>query len=179
MKCPKCGKNMSHDAHNNFCLFCGYLGDGKFISKNEKLQQCSDVEIYLGKRYDNVLHNETNVLIFFLGPLYFCYRKHLILGLLFFFLDVLVYYLVLIFSKDPIILLFTFLFLRVIYMTGANTLYLKLCNIKVKNIKSKFGNNYLDELRKRSDNTCSILYIFLSISIVLSFFFIMFLIKKN
>ena len=54
MKCPKCGKPMTR----SFCLYCGYMENGNTITKAEKNPSATDIEIYLGDRFDTICHNE-------------------------------------------------------------------------------------------------------------------------
>ena len=85
MKCPKCGKPMT----KAFCLYCGYMENGNTITKAEKNPSATDIEIYLGDRFDNICHNENTFLIFFLGPFYFCFNRLLFLGIFCAIIDIL------------------------------------------------------------------------------------------
>lgn len=183
MKCPKCGRKMIHDQKHTFCLFCGYMDDGTIIKGKSEESKVSDVEIYLGKKYDKIYRNDTNLIIFLLGPFYFCYLKHLFLGVFCFFLNILIYYFVGSFTYQYRFLFFiaTFLFLRVIYMTIANMIYLKLCDRKMKKIKLTSSDNYLDELRQLSDHTCSfwnVIWGILIIILIITFVFLIYMITK-
>ena len=67
MKCPKCGKPINQKANKSFyCLFCGYMENGNTITKTKKNISASDLEIYLGDRFDKVYRNENMFTIFLL-----------------------------------------------------------------------------------------------------------------
>ena len=75
MKCTNCGQEM-HE--RNFCIFCGYMKNGNFISKKRK-ETLEDLERYLDKDYQKVLRNETYVATFLGATIFmlqkvFCYR---------------------------------------------------------------------------------------------------------
>ena len=54
MKCPNCGKDMLKSNNHVFCSHCGYLDDGKQIHGYQDTQ-ASDLEIYLGNDYDDIV----------------------------------------------------------------------------------------------------------------------------
>ena len=76
-KCPNCGKKLTRD----FCMHCGYMTSGIFIDV-KKPKKITDIEVYLDNRYDKMNRNKNSFVPFFLGPLYFCYNKFLLAGLL-------------------------------------------------------------------------------------------------
>ena len=84
MKCPKCGKPINQKANKSFyCLYCGYMENGNTITKTKKNISASDLEIYLGDRFDKVYRNENMFTIFLLGPFSFCFNRLLFLRLSF------------------------------------------------------------------------------------------------
>lgn len=183
MKCPNCGRNMVQDHQHTFCLFCGYMDQGVQIKRNTEIP-ASDVEIYLGQHYDDIYRNRTNYIIFFLGPFYFCYRKYILLGVCFFFLDLILYsFSLLCFPEYSFfVLCFVFFILRIAYMSCANILILKLAEKKVRRIRKKYGEQYLEELRRLSDHSSSSFFqlvIGIGIILLVLFFIFLFIWKKN
>lgn len=166
-KCPMCGKPLKR----NFCMHCGYMTNGVFIGKNKPIG-ISDIEIYLGKRFDKILRNKNSAVAFFLGPFYFCYNRFLFFGLLAMIFDFLFCQLaVLIFYKNSALTrILSFIILRVGYATYANMIYLWLCGIKVKNIKNKYKDKYIDYLRQHDEMTTSFIMVILAVVIVATVF---------
>lgn len=166
--CPKCGKAM----HSFWCLHCGYMVNGKVITKQEKNPSASDLEIYLGERFQSVCYNENTLLIFFIGPFYFCLNRFVLLGVLCAGLDLIVYLFMLQWLGTFKFLLF-FVLVRIIYMTVSNMVYMKLLTKRIEKIKHNNPDNYLDILRANNDKTMNLgdliagAFIFLCISIVI------------
>ena len=131
MKCPNCGRKMLSDHTHTFCIHCGYMENGTFIKKKED-SYVSDVEIYLGNEYEVIYYNNNNYLTLLLGPFYFCYRNYFWLGILGFIFNLFCYFLT--YCTFPKFFFLTFLLLRILYMTAANILYLKLLEKKVETI---------------------------------------------
>lgn len=166
-RCPKCNMPLQR----NYCLHCGYMTNGVFIGKN-KPKGISDVEMYLGERYDKINRNENSALAFFLGPFYFCYNRFLFFGIFCMVFDFLFCQLaLLIFYKyTSLTRIFSFLFLRIGYASCANMIYLWLCGIKVKFIKEKYKDKYVDYLRKHDEDTTSFIFVILALVIVVTIF---------
>lgn len=153
----------------SFCIFCGYMKNGSFISK-EKKESLSDLEIYLGEDYNKVLRNETYFSTFLLGPLYLCYRKSLLEGILLEILNVILLILVSSFLLPfgllgKLGLFFYFLFSKFIWMTIDNMIYLSLLERKIKKLKEKYKNEYKKKLENME--TKSILSFFIAILLYL------------
>lgn len=144
MICPKCGKKMKKDQSNHFCIFCGYLENGNIVCKNKEELPASDLEIYFGKYYDQFYRNQNTALIFFLGPLYFCYLRHFFMSLVLIPINFLFYFFCFFcFPQFPIITFpVSFLILRIFYMTISNMIYLKLTQRKLDKQKKKDPANY-------------------------------------
>lgn len=163
MKCPKCGFQMKR----NYCMHCGFMKNGRIITKEGTNPKALDAEIYLGERFDTICHNDNTRLIFLLGPFYFCYNKLFFLGVSCVLLDFLI---VMAFSYMPIEfgflkLIFAFLTDRVIYMTFSNIIYLKILNKRIEKLKKKYPDNYTEILQSKSDSTKSIPLLILGVLI--------------
>lgn len=152
MKCPNCNV----DLIDNCCLRCGYLSNGNYIKKNNiEKDKFEDQRLY-NKDFDNMYRNNKYHINFLLGPLCFSYRGHFILGILFVYLDYLLFmFLGPIFSKIGKIsifiyfLAFLYLFInRTIYAGFSNSLCLFIDNIRIKEIKRKYKENYKIKLEK-------------------------------
>ncbi len=160
-KCPVCSKNLK----GNYCMYCGYLPSGAFIGKNEPTS-ISDIEIYLGEKYDIINRNKNTGLIFILGPLYFIYSKCPIAGLIGILLDILIFPLT---SLLGINALLTLLLIRIMHTAVDNMIYLWLCEKKIKIIKKKYNDNYKEILRANDHNTTSILSLIIALLIIVLF----------
>ena len=55
--CPKCGRPM----HSFWCLHCGYMVNGEVITKESKNPSASDLEIYLGDRFEEWVVKNSNI----------------------------------------------------------------------------------------------------------------------
>lgn len=174
-KCPNCGKPLQR----NYCLHCGYMDNGVFIGKNTT-QSISDVEIYLGRRYDKINRNKNAFLVFILGPFYFCYNRFLFFGLFLILVDFLVCSLLcLLFSSIFIRPFLIFILWRIMYVAAGNIIYLELCKIKVNIIKKIHPNDYEVLLRKKSENTTSIIMLALAILIIVTVFLLILELIRN
>lgn len=163
MKCPKCGKPMTRF----YCLHCGYMRNGKMISKFESNPSASDLEIYLGERFDKIYRNENTWVVFLLGPFYFCLNKLVALGVFCFIIDLILYRLFLLVctSFEFLKFIFFFLFIRVCYMTCANMIYMRFLKKKIEQIKLKNPDNYLDVLREENGKSTNLWYLALGMII--------------
>ena len=185
MKCPKCGKPiMKKESKSFYCLYCGYMENGNTITKTKKNNSASDIEIYLGDRFDKVYRNENMFTIFLLGPFYFCFNRLLFMGVFCAILDVLFYYFyITIFTLSMFKLLLLFIIVRVLYMTCANMIYMKVYSKKIEKIKLKNPNNYLDILRDCNGKTTSfgmlIVGLLIFVAIVLLYFYMYVYLLKN
>ena len=173
-KCPNCRKRLTR----NFCMHCGYMTSGIFIDV-KKPQSITDLEIYLGDRYDKLNRNKNSFVTFLLGPLYFYYNKFLLAGLLAMFFDLLfckvMFFL---FYETFFNLLFSLFTLRFIYATVANMICLWLFKLKIKLMKKIYQDNYLDYLKKYSKDTTSLLFVILGIAFVVTIF-VLYIESKN
>lgn len=165
-KCPNCGKRLTR----NFCMHCGYMTSGIFIDV-KKPKSITDIEVYLDERYDKMNRNKNSFVAFLLGPLYFCYNKFLLAGLLAMLFDLLFCKLAfLIFYETFFTLLFSLLTLRFIYATVANMICLWLFKIKIKLMKKIYKDKYFDYLKKYSKDTTSFLFVILGLAFVATVF---------
>lgn len=177
MKCPKCGKVMSKDLAHTFCTHCGYLDAGEQIHGYTE-EKNSDLEIYLGKDFDKIWRNTNWLSSLILGPLYLCYRGFVLLGLIlmpleWMFWSVFAHS----FSTFYYILLFLAIAItRVFFMTTNNMICIYFYNRRIKKIKKKYPDTYLEELRKNNGHVNSYMSLFLAVLLfvlfVISFIFI-------
>ncbi len=185
MKCPKCGKPIKQKANKSFyCLYCGYMENGNTITKTKKNISASDLEIYLGDRFDKVYRNENMFTIFLLGPFYFCFNRLLFLGVFCAIINALFYYFwITTFTLSLFKILLLFIIVRILYMTCANMIYMKVYSKKIEKIKLKNPDNYLDILRDSNGKTTSFgmlvlgFLIFVAI-VLLCFYMYVYLLKK-
>ena len=145
MECPNCGKKMT----NNFCMFCGYILNGNYITKNNP--KISDIEKVFGDEYNMIVHNDNKLIVFLLGPLYFGYRNYFFLGLILEILNITSYFILYnIFYKitnigpftfAPVFILFYFLLNKFFWVIISNPVYIFLMNAKINKIKNIYKMN--------------------------------------
>ena len=176
MKCPRCGNNMSKDSEHTFCTHCGYLDNGEQIHGYEE-HQVSDLEIYLGNTYDTIVRGNNTKTCFLLGPLYLWIRGFIIIGFLLQILEIYIWYLIVQFGENIILIFLGILITRTIAMISYNPLCVCLYRIKIKVIKKKYPTSYLEYLRKNTHNSISglgILLILLFIITLIVCFYILY-----
>lgn len=161
-RCPNCNRILK----NNWCMHCGYMLNGEIIRK--KPTEVSDIEIYLGDRYDKINRNKNAFLPFILGPFYFCYNYFLVFGLLFTFVEFFVCrVLITLFQSVFVNKLMIFIIWRIFFCAIGNIIYLWLCEQKIKVIKKIYKENYKEVLVKKSKHTHNILMVPLSIGLLI------------
>ena len=75
MICPRC--NIELD--KGICLKCGYMDNGEQIEQFKKESKYDNIRIY-NEEFDEMNTNQKRYLNLILGPLYFSYRNHLLIG---------------------------------------------------------------------------------------------------
>lgn len=173
--CPKCGRPM----HSFWCLHCGYMVNGKVITKESKNPNASDLEIYLGDRFDTVCYNENKLFVFLTGPFYFCFNRFNLLGICAAIGDFLLYALAYYFGGINFKLLVLFILMRIIYVTVANMVYMKVLSKRIEKIKKENPDNYLGILRDANGKTVSLLDLVVSALILAVIFFVAFIILRR
>ena len=175
MRCPRCGKDMSTSKSHVFCTHCGYLDNGLQIHSYEE-HQASDLEIYLGNDYDSIVRNNNAKSCFLLGPLYFLVRGFLFLGTFLQALEIYIWYLIVQFGENIILIFLGILITRTIAMISYNPLCVFLYRIKIKALKKKYPASYLKYLRKNTHNSISglgiLLILLLFITLIVCFYFL-------
>lgn len=150
MKCVKCGGKII----NNCCIRCGLLTNGNIVKQDEEVIDKYHVQRLYNKNFDIMNRNEKTYINFLLGPLYFSYRGHLILGIISVFIDYLLFYFISTFISSAsyislltnLMLCFYLILNRLIYVGFSNSICLLLDNIKINKIRRKYKDNYLDKL---------------------------------
>ena len=180
MKCPNCGKEMTKD----FCMFCGYMSNGNYIKKRK--HKATDLEKNLGDEYDTIIRNDNNLTTFILGPLYFCYRNYLFLGVSLAYLNIVCYFGILFFYQNQegdfftnaigmyfllITILLFFLLNKIFYVSFANYICLYFAKRKIKKINTKYKkqkNDYLIKVKFKNDLKLIIgIILYLSVFVIL------------
>ncbi len=170
MICPNCKSKMIKD----YCVKCGYMNNGNFITKEIKENnKYLDIRLY-NKNFDSMQHNQDVWLIVILGPYYFSYRHHLILGTILGIIDYIILKFITIISLSlsniayiNILcgLYFSAFYLivtRALYIFSSNIICLLLDKHYIKKIRKKCK-NYKKKLIKHNDT--SVVYILISILI--------------
>ena len=181
MKCPNCKKKMKR----NFCIYCGYMNNGNFINNKPFVIKGTDLELFLGKRFDVINRNKNLFTVFLLGPFYFCFNRLILLGVLAFFLDIFYYILFFIIMKilfplfSDFYMPIAFFINRLFYLAMANFICLRLLNLKIMKIKKKYPDNYQDILIRKSEEHFSFIQLIIGILIVLLIIAIIFNYLRN
>lgn len=150
MKCPKCGMPLMKDKVHNFCPYCGYLDDGKQIKMIVDPKE-TDLELLLGNDFHKITTNSTWLSCLLLGPLYFCLRGFLFLGV--FLMPIEWLFWVFIISLGDVsvsifLFFFAFCFTRLIFMTFSNMICIFFYERKIKKIKKQFPDCYREKLEE-------------------------------
>ena len=180
MICPRC--NIELD--KGICLKCGYMDNGEQIEQFKKESKYDNIRIY-NEEFDEMNTNQKRYLNLILGPLYFSYRNHLLIGTIISIISLVILklelkltnYLLNIGSLCTLLAFFNatfYIFInRVLYMSFSNVICIKLDNIKIK-IK-KLNKNYIEKLVRHKSK--SILSLILQIIIIIEIIMI-FIVKK-
>ena len=142
-KCPKCSFSMK----DNYCVKCGYY-EGKSVSNIEKYQNnTNELEILLKDDYQRIIYNKNLLLIFFLGPLYFCYYNCFLVGTLLIPIEFILICIFGMLSEGSLLVILFILFIsRIVYVIFGNTLLKKILMNKIEKIKEQRSNNYKEVL---------------------------------
>ena len=185
MNCPNCGGKI----FDGCCVKCGYLNNGNKISLKDKKDKNEDVKIYQ-KNFDIMLHNNNWYIPFIIGPLYLSYKGYLVLGAILTYLDLLIYYLILMIpsvlpSKLLVLPFFSqlgmytfilyFIISKLLYSATLNSLCLELDKKKTEKIKNNNPKNYKNILAKHSNH---VLFPIIAILILIMFLFILIMIRR-
>lgn len=171
MICPNCNSIMK----KSYCYKCGYMKNGNNIKTEDNENQFDQIKVYTGDEYDKILRNESKLIIFILGPLYFSYRKLFLTGIIFSLLDIFIgLFFAYIFQNGPIYFYFPILVNRIFYISFANLIYLEIVKFKLNRLARRNIKKYYMKLQYHSPKSIMlpILTILLFISIILISLFI-------
>ena len=142
-KCPKCGFYIKE----NYCVRCGYY-EGESVSDIKRYDTTTnDLQLLLKDDYQSIIYHKKLWLLFILGPLYFCYFRFVLIGMILTFLEFAITCIIGIFYQGSnIIILCTFTFSRLLYVMFGNYLIIKLLYRKIDSIKLKNSLQYKEEL---------------------------------
>lgn len=158
-------------------MFCGYMSNGNFI--NNKKDNPTDLELYLGKDYDKIVKNTNFLETFFFGSLYLSYKKFFIEGFFFGLINMMFLYLGAVIgsyisigsSNFPIPGgIFFLLIAKFLWMGYGNFIYIYLINKKIAYLKEHNFKKYqkvLHEEEKNSNFLLPFLTIFIYIIIII------------
>lgn len=144
MKCPTCGTINKE----NYCIKCGTLimKDGTIgkINTEEKKNIYDDLELFVGKNTEKILHKGFNYSAAFFTPVYFLYRKCFWEGTILLILEYFLMLLYLTIANGPLLYMpnefhlwiIGFLFITRIIIFGStfNSYYLYRCKNKIKKL---------------------------------------------
>lgn len=177
VKCPKCNSNMI----NNCCVKCGYMTNGN-ISGTILPDKKEDLKLY-NKDFEKMNMNENKFSVFLFKSSYIAHQDHLLFSVLisviwsiidvlitkfyyFLFVEVLIYINGAFAILFPVMSLIHFFIERIIYVMFANTICLKLDELKIKKIKEN-NDNYKIVLKNNKNTSVISFFISLIINIIL------------
>ena len=175
MICPKCNIELE----KGICLKCGYMENGEQIEQFKKDDKYTDIRIY-NEDFEQMNTNQNKCINFLLGPLYFSFRNHLIIGTIISLLAFLILYMEMkitdyflqIGTLCTLLAFFNLTFYilinRVTYMAFSNPICIELDKIKIKKIKKH--KNYIDKLARHKSKSFLSLLIQILIYIIIGIF---------
>lgn len=180
MICPRCNSKIYKDC----CLKCGYLVNGNQITTDEKNINKFEDQKLINSKFDDMYRNKKMYINFILGPLYFSFRGHLVLGILCCILHYInIMYIPVLFSNvffiPSTLIIYLYIFLsRIMYCTFANTICISIDNLKINHYKRTYKNNYKNKLSKYKYRS---LYLIINILLIILFvlFFVIYKGYKN
>lgn len=176
MECPRCNIELE----NGICLKCGFVEDGQQIEQFKKNDKYTDIRIY-NLDFEEMNTNQNKFVNFLMGPLYFSFRNHLIVGTIISILAYLVLmfeirltnYFLTIGTLCTLLAFFNITFYivinRVLYMAFSNPICIVLDKIKIKRIK-KHNKNYIDKFVNHNAKSILTLLIQILIYIIIAIF---------
>lgn len=176
MICPKCNIKLE----KGICLKCGYMENGEQIEQFKKEDKYTDIRIY-NEDFEQMNTNQNKIVNFLLGPLYFSFRKHLIIGTIISLLAFLVLYIEIkitnyflqIGTLCTLLAFFNITFYiiinRILYMALSNPICLALDKMKIKIIKQR-NKNYIDKFVNHNAKSILTLLIQILIYIIITVF---------
>ena len=156
MKCPYCHVPM----YKGCCLRCGFMENGVIVNREEK--EVTDLEKMLGDSYLPLIRNQNKWTLFFLGPLYLCYRNYFWFGFLLESGELLFLYLFLMFlhsthflflnaiSLLPFWIFLYFLVVRILGVYTLNSIYFSLLKSKVKKMNAQEKEEKISNIQTKS-----------------------------
>lgn len=157
MICPRCNAKCK----KNYCMRCGIMIENGNVEqiKTESIYD-ERLQNFIGKNYEEIMLRPTNYAAGIFGPFYFLYRKCLLIGILLFIAEnILFLFLYNYITSFVAMLLLVFRF--IFYSTSGNQIYLFWCKKKLKKISKE--KSYL----KKSSVSIVFPFIVLAIYVVL------------
>ena len=151
MNCPYCGEKIDN---GEFCNKCGNRLITHTITTNYEISDTKELETFIDKNSSKILNRRFSLPSFFLGSLYYLYRKMYLLAILFialsFTYSIGIYYI----PEDYklyislIYLIFSVLF-NIIIAIKFNNIYISYANKKINKIKNKYKDKSRFEVFER------------------------------
>lgn len=146
MECKKCGGKIV----NNVCIKCGYFINGEQIEE-KNIDKFKELKLF-NEDFYIINNNKKQYIPFLIGPIYISYRGHILTGTILGILDCLLFYLIVINNvfmlfSNTILIYIAILINRIFWASFSNSICLILDKIKIKQIKSKYKDNYIYKLK--------------------------------
>ena len=173
MICIKCGGTIL----DGCCTKCGYLTNGNKV-EDKNNDRNYELKLY-NKDFNKISMNKNLLLITILGPLYFSYMGHFFLGTILVLLDYFyIYYSLKFFSifnvltmgifSSTLQIIFIILINRLFYIIFSNSICLSIDKYRIKRIKKKYKDNYIEKLKSHKHHKYYLILTILLYVIVLS-----------
>lgn len=152
MNCPYCGELINNN--ETFCPKCGNRLINHSITSNIEISDTKELDTFIDKNTNKIKSKRISLPSFFLGSLYYLYRKMYLLGILILSLSI-AYSVSIYFIPDDyklyvsiIYLVFTIL-INLVIAIKFNSIYIAHANKKISKIKNKYKNSTRFEVMER------------------------------
>ncbi len=152
MNCSYCGELINNN--ETFCPKCGNRLINHSITSNIEISDTKELDTYIDKNINKIKSKRISLPSFFLGSLYYLYRKMYLLGILILSLSI-AYSVGIYFIPDDyklyvsIIYLVFSILINLVIAIKFNSIYITHANKKISKIKNKYKNSTRFEVMER------------------------------
>ena len=152
MNCPYCGELINNN--ETFCPKCGNRLTSYTITSNIELSDTKEIDAYIDKNINKLKSNRISLPSFFLGSLYYLYRKMYLLAILVLSLSI-AYSVGIYYIPDDYKLYVSLIYLvfsiiiNIVIAIKFNSLYITHANKKISKIKNKYKNSTRFEVMEK------------------------------
>lgn len=156
-KCPRCGGKLKR----NYCMKCGLMiEEGKSYQIVNHWNEENELELFIGDKATQFMHQPSNLAAAFFGLPYFFYRKCFVIGFLFTIIEYPIFVWIVKYLDQYYFFAFCF-FLFFIHGAFFNPIYLRFAQRKLAYLKQHAYSSEQIFLRGQPNLFYSIIYILL------------------